>query len=530
MKLILAVILAVSPGLINWWLGRRLLATDDAATLPERLFDLRQRLVVPVCLALIGCAALAWRHLPWLLLLLVASILVCGFKVRKAIYHETWSLAAYLSFLPRLWLAFYGFWALLAMAPLLLRWVEPRAFAPRPAWYWAAAIVLGVILALWSHFHGRVLLALLRGVPFAGAALEPYRDVLARIDEQSRATKPDLWLLPMVAGGRWANAAALPSTTAPRVLFTSTLLETLEPDEVGAVYAHEIGHLEVLTHARLRRLYLLELGLILLAVLAAPLSILRWLWPLMVLIALHWIGKRRRKWETDADLRALELCGDAEILIRALTTIHRLSIHPRRVPLVVERAQTHPSLARRIQAIRQAAEPAASDPPAPGDGAASGDDDGADGDDGATASPLPLALRGVEDGTAVVLDHDRISWFEGAGAESTDPGELLAAARASRTVTYRGLVELRIEQRLRKPPVLQALEIDGLKRSLTLPVVGVGKLQEALDQIDDQLASELTRKGRKKLAQPGRRENLRSLILWIIIFGVTILVWQIYNN
>ena len=37
---------------------------------------------------------------------------------------------------------------------------------------------------------------------------------------------------------------ALPANQYGRVVFSDTLLELLEPDEVGAVFAHEVAHLE----------------------------------------------------------------------------------------------------------------------------------------------------------------------------------------------------------------------------------------------------------------------------------------------
>src|SRR4029078_1752811 len=60
----------------------------------------------------------------------------------------------------------------------------------------------------------------------------------------------------------------------------------------------------------------------------------------------------KQQQETASDLRAVELTGDPEALIRALTKIHVLACLPRRCAQEVERAATHPSLARRIQAIR----------------------------------------------------------------------------------------------------------------------------------------------------------------------------------
>src|SRR6185369_6571792 len=64
--------------------------------------------------------------------------------------------------------------------------------------------------------------------------------------------------------------------------------------------------------------------------------------------------QHRQKHETESDLRAAELTGDPEAVIRALTKIHAFARLPRRYDAEFERHTTHPSLARRIQAIRTA--------------------------------------------------------------------------------------------------------------------------------------------------------------------------------
>jgi hypothetical protein len=66
-------------------------------------------------------------------------------------------------------------------------------------------------------------------------------------------------------------------------------------------------------------------------------------------------ARHRQKHETDSDLRAVAITGNAEAMIRALTKLHTVARMPRRWDANFERRATHPSLARRIQAIHAAA-------------------------------------------------------------------------------------------------------------------------------------------------------------------------------
>ncbi len=344
------------------------------------------------------------------------------------------------------------------------------------------------------------MLALLRAEPLRDESLGPLRERLAEIDARSLIAKPSLWLLPM-HGGQWSNAFALASTQRPRVLLSSSLLEALQPEEVGAIYAHEIGHLEYLTGLRIRRLQLLEIGLILLAVLLAPWVGFSLVWPFVVLVALHLIGKRKRSWETDADQRALELSGDAETCIRALVEVHRLALLPRRLPHVSEGAEIHPSLARRAQAIRRLAGSSV-------DGVVEEVVAGSSID-----SRLPLWMHGAKARTAILLENNRISWFEGLetdSVEDVDP-QALSASTTVQSTRYRDLVELRVDRGLWGAPVLVSIAVNGTKRSFPLPTDVTTRLQWALDVVDDQLALE-SHRGRASSPSEGSRRRIAAVL------------------
>ncbi len=124
-----------------------MLSIEDDSTLPQRLIHLRQSLVVPILAALLGCAVLAWRQLPWLVLIVIFSTLVGGFRLRKKLLNERWSLAAYLSFTVRLWLGFNGFWVVLAGAPWFLGALDRLIQTASPS-RWPAALAVAVGLGL----------------------------------------------------------------------------------------------------------------------------------------------------------------------------------------------------------------------------------------------------------------------------------------------------------------------------------------------------------------------------------------------
>ena len=89
-------------------------------------------------------------------------------------------------------------------------------------------------------------------------------------------------------------------------------------------------------------------------------------WPGVVVIALATLARRRQRDETAADLRAVALTGDADALARGLGKLHTLAHVLRRRDSDLERRASHPSLARRLRAIRAAtgAAPSALEGPA----------------------------------------------------------------------------------------------------------------------------------------------------------------------
>ena len=128
----------------------------------------------------------------------------------------------------------------------------------------------------------------------------------------------------------WRTPLALPSLRRSSVVFTDTLLQRLTADEVEAICAHELAHLEHFDATRLRRHRLVTTALILGCAATAPLarwygsgsllsSLMPYIWIAAVIIALALRGRTRQANETASDLRAVALTGNPEALVSALT-------------------------------------------------------------------------------------------------------------------------------------------------------------------------------------------------------------------
>jgi hypothetical protein len=283
-------------------------------------------------------------------------------------------------------------------------------------------------------------------------------------------------------GARLVNAFAFPSTRRPAIVFGSALIELLDPDETAAIYAHELSHIEQYTPRRLRRLQALNRLLIVLGV-ALPIVVQRvapvassWLmllWPVIVLGSLVARTRKRKNEETESDLRAAALVGDPEVVARALIKVHLHALIPRRWAIDFERRATHPSLARRIQALRGDAVPA-------------------------TASPSdPVIVPSAREGTVIVFDDARAYWFDGVPAGTASSlASLRESATSMRSVVWAELVELRVVAQGAQR-ALRAVHRNGDAWQVPLDSAHVADVQRALDRIDVRLHRELGTPDRK---------------------------------
>ena len=136
---------------------------------------------------------------------------------------------------------------------------------------------------------------------------------------------------PDLHGGAVANALALPSLRGNAVLFTDTLLERLDEDEIVAICGHELAHFEYYDRARLRRISRATAAI---AVAGATMTPPRacsvstasgptccWFGALLAVMVFRVRDKQRQ--ETVCDARAVELTGNPEPLVSGLTKCMR---------------------------------------------------------------------------------------------------------------------------------------------------------------------------------------------------------------
>lgn len=450
----LAALVALAPAAIGWWRGRALVRLIDDPALPERLITSRRQ--APL-IAAVAMAALIYDwpgELWWALPLLMLGRISASYPTRRALFGETWSLPRYVSFFGRLILGVYGFWLLILFTPFLVMVSGQRA--------WLAEIVLGSLIVLGNLRWTSIFRWLMRTRPVDHPAL------VARFEELVEATG-----LPMprfervdLHGGVFANAVALPSLRGSAVLVSETLLDRFETDEVLGIAAHELAHLEQFNRQRLRRTAVttwicsaIALLLPLAALRLAPdaPSVLALLWMIPVVLTLGMRARHRQQHETDSDLRAVALTGNPEALVRALTKLHLIARVPRRWANEIERHATHPSLARRVQAIRAAA--------------------------GTPAAMLgETAPFAAATGAASVTFRDEgLVWKE--------------SDASAHTIGYADLEELRVRPAASGAAELIAIDRGGRHWEMPLAATDLARAQSVLDEVDTRLAKPLVRSG-----------------------------------
>src|SRR5262249_36323271 len=188
----------------------------------------------------------------------------------------------------------------------------------------------------------------------------------------------------------------------------------------------------------------------------------RWSWAL--LIGLAWKASSQKAHETDSDVRALALCEDPEALISGLTKLTIAGRVPRRWSAELEHGSSHPSLARRLHAIRRVAAIAVM----PFDGAL------------VVATTRPTAL--------IILDRDGVSWVEARDTAERDPESLRETVKSRWSVPYGELVELRARAFWWGGASLVARDRSGASRAVQIPSSEVGALQRKLDAVEHRLA------------------------------------------
>src|SRR5688572_13822791 len=111
-SVLITALVALMPAVVCWVSGRRLARYEHDPSLPERLLAHQRRNGIALAVAGSAIAIYATRSLPWAALLLFSSLLMAGYRLRRTLFEETWTVARYLSFFHRLTIAVLGFWLL----------------------------------------------------------------------------------------------------------------------------------------------------------------------------------------------------------------------------------------------------------------------------------------------------------------------------------------------------------------------------------------------------------------------------------
>lgn len=158
-------------------------------------------------------------------------------------------------------------------------------------------------------------------------------------------------------GMKYANVFAVGLWgSVPGIFFSEYAHAHLTPEELFAIYGHEVGHLRL--HQVRRRSLAFLVPMILLTIVSCVTSPTQPLVQLLVLAG-SFIFMRvlvpSQKFERDADLYGLQVSADPDNLVGALEKIYALGILPRRFAPTEEKRFSHPSLVQRIKHIRKTA-------------------------------------------------------------------------------------------------------------------------------------------------------------------------------
>lgn len=241
-------------------------------------------------------------------------------------------------------------------------WLALWLLARYPQTWWLAVWAIGYTgWALIRAVQPRYLAPLFDAVePLPAGEL---RSRLEALLARCRVDGNQLYLLKASARSAQANAQVSGSLARPRIVLTDTLVATLQPDEIEAVVAHELGHLQR-GHLRFQLLMLGSTSLLMLALvalltaaiaepvakLAVAWALLPSLWFFALPLANHWY----RRFEFEADESAAANASGAA-LARALRTLTR---NNRNAPLAdrwYERVyHTHPQTSERLDRLDRA--------------------------------------------------------------------------------------------------------------------------------------------------------------------------------
>ena len=209
-RVLLAMAIAAVPAVLTYVRGRRIARFADDPALPERLFAGRRKATGAFVFTIAALIMLTGSAAIWATPLALIAYVAAGFPLRRILYDETWTLATYLSFVVRLFVAFWSFWLLVCGLPALALSAGERA--------WLVALVGGAGLTLLASRQTELARWLLGATPVSEALRARFDRLLAG----SALAAPHFELVDL-KGGAVANAVALPSLVRSAVVFTGPL-------------------------------------------------------------------------------------------------------------------------------------------------------------------------------------------------------------------------------------------------------------------------------------------------------------------
>ena len=465
-SLVLVLVALLVPMLTALVWGWRLSAAQGEPGLPERWHAYSNALSK---LGGAAGAAVIVNGDPFALPLAVLLVLLVAagtFPARRRVLRESWGLGAFLGYVVRFPLVGAIFWILLAAAPVTI--------AALDSWQrLTAGLAFGLVLGIWTLGFGTFARRLTGAREVDGPAIAArFQELVSRSQVLAGGPRPEL-LHAGPRGGTWAAHLGMPLRRRPFVLVGDVLLEKLTLDELAALVAHNLALLE---HRRRRgtwgrdlRNWLLILGAVGCVPLVAALAP-GWLtpvplvWLMLIMVAATREEASNHQLVPRLDRRAVELCGDPEALVRALTRVQTLSNMPRRWDGEFDKITSHPSLTSRIHAIRQLA----------------------------GFHPLALdeevVLESKEGGRYAILGPEQVWFLDGVPAGDLDPAALRQRAASSCAYAYRTLSALHLRVNVAGGLILCAVPSEGKEVRLPLARDSVDRAQQALDRLDGRMA------------------------------------------
>ena len=474
---VVVVVAALVPFLAALGWGRRLAAStsNGESHSSERWMAYTRSLVKLGSISAMVAVVVAPRFTLAILLLSVLFGAAGTLPARRAMLGQSWAIGPFLSYVLRFQIGLWAPWMLLAAGP--------SAIMATASWHPAAAVAFVVLVALVSHGFSRLWPRIMEASPVEAPAITArFQTILARSPILAGGSPPVL-LRAAPAGGTWTEAAALPHPRHARVVISDTLLQKLDIDELGALFAHRIARLEhyqgkgLFLRALLRWLLPASVGLIaVFTVGSEPVHgpLLYFAWILAVQGAFSATMARNGRAELAADCRAIELCGDPDALVRALTKLHALANLPSRWDAETEQA-VHPGLASRIRAIRE------------GGGVQ------------APALSEEIVLTSSERGRFAILGPEQICFLDAVTEGDADASALRQRAGSSRSFAYRSLSELHLAVAIGGRTTLRASTRDGQQVHLPLAEGSVKLARNTLDAVDGKVGRAAASHGRVKL-------------------------------